>query len=112
MEFETIAVERRGRGACIRLNRPHVLNAINDKMIREVKIAAAMLEEDRDVWTIIVTGTGRALCAGADVNKAGVEEKGSYTSGIDVQGEAMLGSMRQWDAPQEATLPTLRWPSR
>ena len=55
----------------------------------------------------ILTGTGRALCAGADVNKAGVEEKGNYTSGIDVQGDDMLSSMRQWDAPQEATLPYL-----
>ena len=54
-----------------------------------------------------MTGTGRALCAGADVNKAGVEERGNYTSGIDVQGEEILGSVRQWDAPQEATLPYL-----
>jgi enoyl-CoA hydratase/carnithine racemase len=105
--YETIVVERRGRTACIRLNRPEVLNAINDQMIAEVNDAARTLEEDADVWTIIVTGTGRALCAGADVNKAGVEERGNYTRGIDVQGEAMLGSVRQWDAPQEATLPYL-----
>jgi enoyl-CoA hydratase/carnithine racemase len=107
MSFETIVVERRDRTACIRLNRPQVLNAINDLMIAEVNAAARELEDDPDVWTIILTGTGRALCAGADVNKAGVEEKGNYTSGIDVQGEAMLGSVRQWDAPQEATLPYL-----
>lgn len=107
MSYETIVVERRGRAACIRLNRPEVLNAINDLMIAEVNAAAQELEDDPEVWTIILTGTGRALCAGADVNKAGVEEKGNYTSGIDVQGEAMLGSVRQWDAPQEATLPYL-----
>lgn len=107
MSYETIVVERRGRTTCIRLNRPQVLNAINDQMIDEVNAAARQLEDDPDVWTIILTGTGRALCAGADVNKAGVEEKGNYTSGVDVQGEAMLGSMRQWDAPQEATLPYL-----
>ncbi len=84
-----------------------MLNAINDQMIDEINDAAAELEDDADVWTIIVTGTGRALCAGADVNKAGVEERGNYTSGIDVQGEEILGSIRQWDAPQEATLPYL-----
>jgi enoyl-CoA hydratase/carnithine racemase len=107
VSYETIVVERRARTACIRLNRPEVLNAINDQMIAEVNAAARELEDDPDVWTIILTGTGRALCAGADVNKAGVEEKGNYTSGVDVQGEAMLGSIRQWDAPQEATLPYL-----
>jgi enoyl-CoA hydratase/carnithine racemase len=107
VSYETIVVERRGRAACIRLNRPEVLNAINDQMIDEVNGAARELEDDPDVWTIILTGTGRALCAGADVNKAGVAEKGNYTSGIDNQGEALLGSIRQWDAPQEATLPYL-----
>jgi enoyl-CoA hydratase/carnithine racemase len=107
VSYETIVVERRGRTACIRLDRPEVLNAINDLMIAEVNAAARELEDDPEVWTIVLTGTGRALCAGADVNKAGVEERGNYTSGIDVQGEAMLGSVRQWDAPQEATLPYL-----
>jgi enoyl-CoA hydratase/carnithine racemase len=107
LSYETIVVERRGRTACIRLNRPEVLNAINDLMIAEVDAAARELEDDPEVWTLIVTGTDRALCSGADVNKAGVEERGTYTSGVDVQGGDMLGSMRQWDAPQEATLPYL-----
>ena len=68
MTYETIVVERRERSACIRLNRPEVLNAINDQMIDDVNAAARELEDDPDVWTIILTGTGRALCAGADVN--------------------------------------------
>ena len=84
-----------------------MLNAINDRMIAEINEAAGALEADPDVWTLIVTGTGRALCAGADVNRAGVEERGNYTSGLDVQGDPLLASMRQWDAPQEATLPYL-----
>jgi enoyl-CoA hydratase/carnithine racemase len=105
--YETIVIDRRGHSACIRLNRPEVLNAINDQMIADVNDAANELEADPDVWTLILTGTGRALCAGADVNKAGVEERGNYTSGVDVQGDPMLSSMRQWDAPQEATLPYL-----
>jgi enoyl-CoA hydratase/carnithine racemase len=105
--YETIVVERRGRTACIRLDRPDVLNAIDDRMIAEVNDAAQALEADPEVWTLVVTGTGRALCAGADVNKAGVAEKGNYTSGIDAQGDELLASVRQWDAPQEATLPYL-----
>jgi enoyl-CoA hydratase/carnithine racemase len=107
VSYETIAIERRGHAACLRLNRPEVLNAIDDQMIAEINEAATQLEADPDVWTLIVTGTGRALCAGADVNRAGVEERGNYSRGLDVQGDAMLASMRQWDAPQEATLPYL-----
>ena len=107
MSFETIAIERRGRTACIRLDRPEVLNAINDQMISEIDAVVREIEDDPDIWTLMVTGTGRAFCVGADVNKAGVEERGNYTQGIDVQGEPMLSSMRQWDAPQEATFPYL-----
>jgi enoyl-CoA hydratase/carnithine racemase len=107
VSYETIVVERRGHAACMRLNRPEVLNAIDDRMIAEINEAAGALEADPDVWTLIVTGTGRALCAGADVNRAGVEERGNYTRGLDVQGDPLLASMRQWDAPQEATLPYL-----
>jgi enoyl-CoA hydratase/carnithine racemase len=105
--YETIVVERREHAACVRLDRPEVLNAINDKMIAELDDAFGQIEDDPEVWTVIITGTGRALCVGADVNKAGIEDKGNYTSGVDVQGEAMLSSMRQWDAPQEATPPYL-----
>jgi len=107
VSYETIEIERRGRTVCLRLNRPEVLNAINDKMIAELAEVFTELEAEPDVWTFIVTGTGRALCAGADVNKAGIEEKGNYTSGIDLQGGDMLSSARQWDAPQEATPPYL-----
>ena len=39
VSYETIAVERRGHTACIRLDRPEVLNAINDQMIAEINDA-------------------------------------------------------------------------
>jgi enoyl-CoA hydratase/carnithine racemase len=105
--FETIVVERRDRTVCIRLNRPEKLNAITDEMIHELGVAFRDAEDDRDVWTLIVTGTGRALCAGAHVGKGGIKELDNYTSGIDVQGDELLSSMRQWDSPQEATPPFL-----
>ena len=84
-----------------------MLNAINDEMIAEIGDVVRELEADPDVWTLIVTGTGRAFCAGADVNKAGVEETGELHPGHRRPGRGLLSSMRQWDAPQEATLPYL-----
>ena len=46
VSYETIAVERRGHTACIRLDRPEVLNAINDQMIAEINAAVRELEAD------------------------------------------------------------------
>jgi len=106
--YETILVERRDRTACITLNRPDKLNAINDEMISELADAYRSIEDDPELWTIILTGAGRALCSGGDVNKASMREDPDWSYGIDAQGEPRLGSIRQWDAPQEATPPWLQ----
>ena len=109
MAYTTILYEKRGHTACIALNRPDRLNAINLDMIKDLGQAYAEVEADRDVWTLIITGTGRALCTGADVSKMPADAASfAELGGIDTQGEAMLASYRQWDAPQEATPPYLQ----
>ncbi|OBI92147.1 enoyl-CoA hydratase/isomerase family protein [Mycobacterium sp. 1245805.9] len=106
-QYDTIEVEVRDHTACVTLNRPEVLNAINDEMIAELTVAYAEIERSQDIWTVIITGAGRALCVGADVNKAADHDM-ENAAGIDNQGEPILSSMRQWDAPQEATPPWLQ----
>ena len=106
-EYNTIEFEVRDHTACVTLNRPEVLNAINDEMIAELAVAYAEIERSQDIWTMIITGAGRALCVGADVNKAADHDM-ENAAGIDNQGEPILSSMRQWDAPQEATPPWLQ----
>ncbi len=108
MKYSTIQYEQRGHTACITLDRPERLNAISDEMIRELTEAYATVEDTESVWALIVTGAGRALCVGADLNKAGTPEAGTFSGGVDTQGQPMLGSYRQWDAPQEATPPYLQ----
>lgn len=54
--------------ATITLNRPAQLNAWTDRMGAEVRHAVARAEEDPAVIGIIITGAGRAFCAGADMN--------------------------------------------
>ncbi len=107
MSYRTIDVDVRGRTACITLNRPEVLNAINDEMIAELALAYAEIEAAPDIWSVIITGAGRALCVGADVNKA-ADHDTELAAGIDTQGDPLLSSLRQWDAPQEATPPWLQ----
>jgi enoyl-CoA hydratase/carnithine racemase len=103
VEFETITYERRDRTACITLNRPDKLNAIDHTMIRELDQAYRSAEADDDVWTLIVTGAGtRALCSGADVGTVAQPHPG-----MDTRGESLLGSYWQWNASAEATPPYL-----
>jgi enoyl-CoA hydratase/carnithine racemase len=98
MTFETITYEVADRVATITFNRPDQLNAVNPEMVRELKQAYAAAETDPDVWISIVTGAGRAFCAGADVGEIPDDGRVIYD-------EPYLTTNAQWEAPQEATPP-------
>ena len=53
--------------ATITYNRPEALNAINGDMRRDLNAAFASFRDDEDAWVAIVTGAGKAFCAGADM---------------------------------------------
>jgi enoyl-CoA hydratase/carnithine racemase len=98
MEFETIRYEVEDRIATITLNRPDRLNALSPAMIRELRAAYAAAESDENVWITIVTGAGRAFCAGADVGEIPDDGRVIYE-------EPYLTTYPQWEAPQEGTPP-------
>ena len=68
MTFETITYEVSENILTITLNRPDKLNAFNATMLRELIEAFDAADKDDDVRAIIVTGAGRAFCAGADLS--------------------------------------------
>src|SRR5215467_12504259 len=65
--FERIVYTKEPPRATIRLNRPEVLNAFDFRMLREIARAAEDASWDDEVRAVVVTGTGRAFCAGADL---------------------------------------------
>lgn len=66
--YETIRYDVDDPVALITLDRPESMNAWTDRMDREIRDAVARAEADRAVVGIIITGAGRAFCAGADMN--------------------------------------------
>ena len=67
--FQTLLLERRGRVALVRLNRPRALNALNTQLMTELTGLLAELDADPDVGAIILTGSERAFAAGADIKE-------------------------------------------
>src|ERR671927_1748805 len=65
--FESILYEKAPPRATITLNRPEVLNAFDFRMLRELVRACEDASWDDDIRVVIVTGTGRAFCVGADL---------------------------------------------
>jgi enoyl-CoA hydratase/carnithine racemase len=68
MPFDTILYEVAEQILTITLNRPEKLNAFNATMMRELIEAFDTADSDDDIRAIIVTGAGRAFCAGADLS--------------------------------------------
>ena len=68
MNFETLRYEVDQHILTLTLNRPDQLNAFNGPMMNELIAAFDVADADDDVRAIIVTGAGRAFCAGADLS--------------------------------------------
>jgi enoyl-CoA hydratase/carnithine racemase len=98
MNFATIDYEVADRVATITFNRPDQLNALSPEMVGELRQAYTAAEGDENVWILIVTGKGRAFCAGADVTEIPDDGRVIYD-------EPYLSTYPQWEAPQEGTPP-------
>jgi enoyl-CoA hydratase/3-hydroxyacyl-CoA dehydrogenase len=66
-KLSTLIIRREGRIGWIILNRPERLNAINLDMLKELSVSLDELENDENIRVIVITGSGRAFSAGADV---------------------------------------------
>jgi enoyl-CoA hydratase/carnithine racemase len=75
--FETIVYEKSPPRATITLNRPEVLNAFDFRMLRELARACEDVSWDDEVRVLVVTGTGRAFCVGADLRAWGKDLLGN-----------------------------------
>lgn len=63
-----IEFEQRGAVAIIRLNRPEAMNAFTGQMGAEWSEAYRHCDDNDEIRAVIVTGSGRAFCAGADMS--------------------------------------------
>ena len=66
-KFETILVDRKDRVGIITLNRPDHLNAMNRTMHKELRDQMETFNDDSTIGAIVITGSGRAYSAGADI---------------------------------------------
>ena len=64
---DTLNFEQLGGVAIIRLNRPHVFNSFNREMALDLQQKLDEVSTDESVRAIVLTGTGKAFCAGQDL---------------------------------------------
>ena len=99
MPYDNILVETRGRVTLITLNRPKVLNALNDALMNELGDALAKADADEAVGAIVLTGSERAFAAGADIDAM---KSRSY---MDVYKSGYIS--RNWEAMKSVRKPVI-----
>jgi 2-(1,2-epoxy-1,2-dihydrophenyl)acetyl-CoA isomerase len=88
-DLKTLRIEIDGEVGTLTLNRPDAFNAMSPEMIGELTVAFAWLADRAPLRALIVTGAGKAFCAGGDVNWF---QKGVESEEVDLPSEVRRGA--------------------
>lgn len=85
MPYSTVSYTRKDHVAYITLNRPKAGNSINLKLAQELEDVCRGINQDEDIYVVILTGAGdKAFCGGSEVEKSGmVYSAATAIAGID-----------------------------
>lgn len=89
MSEPVLLVEKAGGVATVTLNRPRAMNALSRELRLELAATFTAFQDDADIGAVILTGAGRAFCAGMDLKELSrtsqpLHESGSSKSSMDV----------------------------
>jgi len=102
MNYETIKYEVNEGIATLTLNRPEVFNSLNEDMHKELKTAMGAIKKDKTLRVLIITGEGRAFCAGQDLNDRSVnngDEKLDLGESIERKYNPLIKSIYNLEMP-------------
>lgn len=99
-DLEFMQVEVRDRIATLTLNRPELLNAVGARMHTELKHVFRLLADDPRCDVVVLTGAGRAFCAGGDMEwlQEMIDEPAEFDRIIE-EGKAIVFSMLELSKP-------------
>lgn len=95
---DTIIVEQTGGVMTITLNRPDVLNAVNDQMAAELRDALRQAARDAAVRCVVITGAGRGFCSGQDLRDR-ADGRTSYRDHLRATYHPVISSIRTMEKP-------------
>lgn len=102
--FDTIQVEQDEGVVVVTLNRPEVLNAVNDQLSLELQDAVKRVDRDAAIRCLVLTGAGRGFCSGQDLrDRAGVGEV-SYGDALRTRYNPIILRLRTMEKPVVAAV--------
>lgn len=96
MAYETIIYQAEGGIGRITLNRPQAMNAITPTMLKELKTAVLAAGSDCAAGVIVLTGAGKAFCAGVDLKALGDQKlvNGKVGDILDIPARELIDAIR------------------
>jgi methylglutaconyl-CoA hydratase len=88
---DLVKVSRDGSIAHISLNRPELNNALNPQLIDELRAALDAVAGDASAATVVLSGEGKSLCAGADINR--MREAATFSREDNIRDALPLSNM-------------------
>ena len=88
MKYETLEIHKEKDVVTVRLNRPEVHNAMNEKLMKELTSCFKELSSDDAIRIIVLTGNGKSFCAGADLNW--MKSMAKYSKEENIQDSRLL----------------------
>lgn len=101
MAYEQILYQAADGVARITMNRPEAMNAITPAMLKEMKAAVQAAAKAEEVRVIVLTGAGRAFCAGVDLKALGdvTLEGGKVGDILDIPARELIDAIRSAPKP-------------
>ncbi len=81
-EFKTLTLEQRGAIGILSMNRPHKLNALSMDLINDLHSFFSRMWTDLGIRVVILRGSGRAFCSGADLEQ--MTQASSHETGVAI----------------------------
>lgn len=101
----TVSYDRSGSVGYLTLDRPAVLNAMNDALVRDLLAAARAAAADGEARVVVLRGAGRAFCAGADLRESPArQDLAAYRGARMADEQAVARVFRELDRPVIAQL--------
>jgi len=100
LDYRTLDVKQEGALAWLTLNRPDALNAMNPRLVDELRHYFGALAEDRETRVVVLRGAGRGFCAGLDLKDHGDDVGGGVSASMRGQRRVSEIALLMRRAPQ------------
>jgi enoyl-CoA hydratase/carnithine racemase len=100
-----LTIERRGKGLWVTFTRPEAMNSLTTAIVDGLEVAIGRAERDADIHAIVLTGSGRAFSAGADLNAVPPVSDGP--EGAEAFGAFLTRASEVFTAFERSSVPTI-----